>query len=142
LFGDSTLPGQFATLILGHLSKDHGAVSICNAGHPPALLNRRGKVEQIAATGFPMGMFPNQKFSVADLNLERGDSLLLYTDGVPDARNQFNEEYGMCRLIDFAGGCSSFASEELVANCLAEVSKFRQGNPRFDDISIMGIRRE
>jgi sigma-B regulation protein RsbU (phosphoserine phosphatase) len=142
LFGDSTLPGQFATLILGHLSKDQDAVSVCNAGHPPALLNRRGKVEQISATGFPMGMFPNQKFSVADLTLERGDSLLLYTDGVPDARNQFNEEYGMCRLIDFAGGCSSFAPEELVANCLAEVSKFRQGSPRFDDISIMGIRRE
>jgi serine phosphatase RsbU (regulator of sigma subunit) len=127
-------------LIVGHVSKNH--VSICNAGHPPALLNRQGKVEQIPATGFPLGMFPNQKFSVTDLNIERGDSVLLYTDGVPDARNQFNEEFGMCRLLDFAGGCASLAAEELVSNCLAEVSRFRQASPRFDDISIMGIRRE
>ena len=142
LFGDSTLPGQFATLILGQVTAGCGAVSICNAGHPPGLLNRRGKVEQIPATGFPMGMFPSQKFSVFDVNLERGDNLLLYTDGVPDTRNQFSEEYGMSRLMDFAGGCSSLAAGELVANCLGEVSKFRQGSARFDDISIMGIRRE
>jgi phosphoserine phosphatase RsbU/P len=142
LFGDSILPGQFATLILGQVSKNHGAVSICNAGHPPALLNRRGKVEQIPATGFPIGMFPHQKFSVTDVNLERGESLLLYTDGVLDARNQLNEEYGMPRLIGFASQCSSLSTDELVASCLAEVSQFRQGSPRFDDISIMGIRRQ
>src|SRR5262249_45111499 len=53
LFGDSTLPGQYATLICGRASKG-GAVSVCNAGHPPALLSRGGKTEHISATGLPL----------------------------------------------------------------------------------------
>jgi sigma-B regulation protein RsbU (phosphoserine phosphatase) len=140
LFGDSTLPGQYATLICGRASK-HGTVSICNAGHPPALLNRCGKVEQISATGLPLGMFPNQTFSADNLSLESGDSLLLYTDGVPDTLDSGNEEYGRARLINMATRSASCDPEELVTSCLSDVSTFRGLSPRFDDISIMAIRR-
>src|SRR6185369_7803679 len=59
LFGESTLPGQYATLICGRASAN-GEVSLCNAGHPPALLNRDGRIASISATGLPLGMFPNQ----------------------------------------------------------------------------------
>src|SRR5216117_2815725 len=93
LFGDSTLPGQYATLICGRASKN-GTVSICNAGHPPALLSRRGNIEQISATGLPLGMFPNQKFSVGNIQLDTGDTFILYTDGVPETVNPLNQEYG------------------------------------------------
>ena len=141
LFGDSTLPGQYATLICGRTSK-HGAVSICNAGHPPGLLSSRGNIEQISATGLPLGMFPNQKFSVGNVQLDSGDSLILYTDGVPETVNPLNQEYGTSRLTDITRTSWSFTPEKLVATCLSDVSSFRQGQPRFDDISIMGIRRE
>jgi sigma-B regulation protein RsbU (phosphoserine phosphatase) len=138
LFGDSILPGQFATLICGRLTKD-GVISLCSAGHPPALLSHNGKVEQIFATGLPLGMFANQKFSTENLKLETGDTLVLYTDGVPDAVNKHNDEYGMSRLIEIAASWPE--PESLVARCLSDVSAFRAGSPRFDDISIMGIRR-
>jgi sigma-B regulation protein RsbU (phosphoserine phosphatase) len=141
LFGESTLPGQYATLICGHASGD-GVVSICNAGHPPALVGRNGKIDKISATGLPLGMFANQKFSVENLKLEAGEMLILYTDGVPDALNSHNEEYGMSRFADVATASWPLGPEKLVANCLADVSKFREGRPRFDDISIMGIRRQ
>jgi sigma-B regulation protein RsbU (phosphoserine phosphatase) len=139
LFGESTLPGQYATLICGRASK-HGGISLCNAGHPPALLSRGGTVEPIGATGLPLGLFPNQKFSVEELKLERGDTLLLYTDGVPDTVNRRNEDYGMSRLIDITTASQTFSPETLVASCLSDVSTFRQGSPRFDDITIMGMR--
>jgi sigma-B regulation protein RsbU (phosphoserine phosphatase) len=139
LFSEGTLPGHYATLICGHASKD-GEVSLCNAGHPPALLIRNGQVAPISATGFPFGMFPKQKFWVETLKLSDGDSLLLYTDGVPDALNSAQEEYGMCRLIDIVGKSRSLSPEQLVARCLSDVATFRHG--RFDDISIMSIRRE
>src|SRR2546426_5942569 len=141
LFGDSTLPGQYATLICGRASK-HGTVSICNAGHPPALLSRRGNIEQISATGLPLGMFPNQKFSVGNLQLDTGDTLILYTDGVPETVNAINEEYGISRLIEITRTSCSYTPEKLVARCLSDVSSFRKGQTRVDDISIMGIRRE
>jgi phosphoserine phosphatase RsbU/P len=141
LFGESTLPGQYATLICGRASKN-GEVSICNAGHPPALLSRGGDIQPIAATGFPLGMFPGQKFSVQNLKLESGDSLLLYTDGIPDALNKNDEEYGMSRLVDMTSRQRSFSPDRLVANCLSDVATFRQGAARFDDITMMGIRRQ
>jgi sigma-B regulation protein RsbU (phosphoserine phosphatase) len=140
LFGDSTLPGQYATLICGRAS-DNGEVRICNAGHPPALWNRGGEIQPIPATGLPLGLFANEKFSFEKLNLASGDMLLLYTDGVSDAVNSRDEEYGVSRLLDVATRCRSLAPADLVANCLRDIQHFRQGSPRFDDISIMGIRR-
>jgi phosphoserine phosphatase RsbU/P len=141
LFGESTLPGQYATLICGRASKD-GALSICNAGHPPALHSRCGEIQPISATGFPLGMFPGQKFSVQNLRLESGDTLFLYTDGVPDALNKSDEEYGMSRLIDMTTKSRSFTPDKLLASCLKDVATFRQGTTRFDDITMMGIRRQ
>ena len=144
LFGESTLPGQYATLICARASRD-GEVSISNAGHPPALFSRGGQIQPISATGLPLGMFPNQKFSVERLKLESGDALLLYTDGVPDALNTAGHEYGMTRLIDITIASGALAPEKLVAQCLADVSDvsaFRQGTAPLDDTTIMGIRRQ
>jgi sigma-B regulation protein RsbU (phosphoserine phosphatase) len=87
-------------------------------------------------------MFPNQKFSVENLKLESGDTLILYTDGVPDAVNSRNEEYGTSRLVNIAAASWASGPDKLVAGSLADVSRFREGSPRFDDISIMGVRRK
>jgi sigma-B regulation protein RsbU (phosphoserine phosphatase) len=140
LFGDSTLPGQFATLICGRASKN-GAVSICNAGHPPALLSRNGKIEEISATGLPLGMFCNQEFSAANLELDSGDTLILYTDGVVDAVNNRDEAYGMSRLFNITTESCSWDPDKFVSSCVSDLSKFRGSGPRFDDISILAIRR-
>ena len=140
LFGDSTLPGQYATLICGRALKN-GAVSVCNAGHPSALLGRNGKIEEISATGLPLGMFCNQEFSAANLRLESGDTLILYTDGVVDAVNGQDEDYGVSRLLDIAKKSCSWDPEKFIASCVSDLSRFRGSSPRFDDISIMGIRR-
>jgi sigma-B regulation protein RsbU (phosphoserine phosphatase) len=140
LFGDSTLPGQYATLICGRAWKN-GAVSISNAGHPPGLLSRNGKIEEISATGLPLGMFYNQEFSAANLKLESGDTLILYTDGVVDAINKHDEAYGMARLCNIATESCSWDPDEFVSTCVSDLSKFRGSSPRFDDISILAIRR-
>jgi sigma-B regulation protein RsbU (phosphoserine phosphatase) len=141
LFSERTLPGQYATLICGRASKD-GEVSICNAGHPPGLLSRDGRIQSISSTGFPLGMFPTQKFSVEKVKLETGDTLLLYTDGVPEALNSRDEEYGMSRLMSITTTSRSLAPDALVNSCLADVTTFRQGTARFDDITLMAIRRQ
>jgi len=141
LFGEGMLPGQYATLICGHASTD-GEVAICNAGHPSALLCRGDRIEPISATGLPLGMFPGQKFSVETTKLGGGDTLLLYTDGVPDALNSREEEYGMSRLMDVASASRSLVPDKFLAHCLSDLQLFRQGTARFDDITLMGIRRE
>jgi len=119
---------------------DH--LNICNAGHPPALLIRGGRIEPISATGLPLGMFPDQKFSIDRVKLEAGDTLLLYTDGVLETLNNTGEEYGMPRLVHITTASRSMPADRLVASCLADVTTFREGTSRFDDITMMGIRRE
>jgi len=128
-------------LICGRASRD-GEVSISNAGHPPALFSRGGQIQPIFATGLPLGMFPNQKFSVERLKLESGDALLLYTDGVPDALNTAGDDYGISMLMDLTMTSRSLPPETLVAKCLADVSTFRQGGVPLDDTTIMGVRRQ
>jgi sigma-B regulation protein RsbU (phosphoserine phosphatase) len=141
LFGESTLPGQYATLICGRASKD-GEIVLCNAGHPPALFSHHGEIEPISATGLPLGMFLNQKFNIERRKLQSGDTLLLYTDGIPEALNSKDEEYGMSRLIDVATASRSLPPQKLVETCLADVATFRLGGARADDTAILGIRRQ
>ena len=86
-------------------------------------------------------MFCNQEFSAANLKLESGDTLILYTDGVVDAVNKHDEEYGMSRLFDIATEFCSWDPDKFVASCVSDLSKFRGSSPRFDDISILAIRR-
>jgi sigma-B regulation protein RsbU (phosphoserine phosphatase) len=139
LFSESSLPGQYATLIYGRAGKD-GDVLVCNAGHPPALLVRGDGIERIPATGLPFGLFPDQKFALEKVTLGEGDVLLLYSDGVVEARNGSGEEYGMPRLCETAAKVRALPPRALVAGCLKEVAGFCNGASPTDDITIMGIR--
>jgi phosphoserine phosphatase RsbU/P len=76
------------------------------------------------------------------VKLNNGDTLLLYTDGVPDALNSRQEEYGMSRLMDVASASGSLLPDKLLAHSLSDLQVFREGTARFDDITMMGIRRE
>ena len=139
LFSESTLPGQYVTLIYGRASKD-GDLLLCNAGHPPALMIRGDRIERIPATGLPLGLFPDQRFALEKVKLEPGDALLLYTDGVVEARNSAGEEYGMSRLCDTTMKTRMLPPRGLVAHFLTELSQFSSGASQADDITLMGIR--
>src|ERR1700730_13026420 len=89
---ESALAGQYATLICG-LAKPTGDVEIHNAGHCPAIMVGSGGVLRIESTGLPLGMFHEVDFSATRLHMETGDMLLLYTDGLSEARCA-DEEYG------------------------------------------------
>jgi sigma-B regulation protein RsbU (phosphoserine phosphatase) len=140
LLADGVLPGQYATLICG-VASETGEVAMCNAGHPPALVSRSGHLQPIPATGLPLGLFPGQKFSVEKVRLQTDDRLLLYTDGVTDAVNSRNEDYGMSRLIECASRSQSLPADAFLSSCLSDVSVFRQRAARSDDITMLAIRR-
>lgn len=87
MFCQSTLPTHFATLVCGKAS-DNGKVEICNAGHPPPLLIHGSKIDEIEATGLPLGMFCDEHFTVCTVQLDPGDTILIYTDGLSEALNK------------------------------------------------------
>ena len=134
----SALAGQYATLICG-LAKPTGDVEIHNAGHCPAIMIGSGGVLRIESTGLPLGMFHEVDFSATRLHMETGDMLLLYTDGLSEARCA-DEEYGVDRVTRVVRQAAAKRPAELVAACLSDLRTFVDG-PSLDDVTLVSIQR-
>ncbi|HEX3322931.1 MAG TPA: SpoIIE family protein phosphatase [Terriglobales bacterium] len=139
VFCESALAGQYATLVCGQ-ALPSGEVEIHNAGHLPAIVVGPNGVRSIESTGLPLGMFMQTQFSGTRLHLQAGDTLLLYTDGLSEARSQ-DEEYGIERLMDLLRMKSLCAPIELVSACLDDLRTFVGSGSRFDDLTVLAIQR-
>jgi sigma-B regulation protein RsbU (phosphoserine phosphatase) len=138
-FCESVLAGQYATLVCG-LAKSNGEVEIHNAGHCPAIVAGRGNVLRIESTGMPLGMFLDTEFSAMRVQLDAGDTLFLYTDGLSEASNE-DDEYGVDRVITLVRRHASRQPGDLIAACLEDVRAFTKGSPSFDDMTVLAVRR-
>ncbi|HEX4606012.1 MAG TPA: SpoIIE family protein phosphatase [Candidatus Angelobacter sp.] len=139
LFCESTLPTQYATLIVGK-ADEFGNVEICNGGHPAPLHAGPHGVAAIEAATVPVGLFCDQKFSTTVLHTAPGDSLVIYTDGISEAESPDGAEYGAASLEKLLAGCRELQSHELVDKCLKAVLEFRNGSPRLDDQALMVLQ--
>jgi sigma-B regulation protein RsbU (phosphoserine phosphatase) len=138
-FCESALAGQYATLICG-LAKPTGEVEIHNAGHCPAIVVGRNGVSRIESTGMPLGMFLETEFSATCVQLETGDTLFLYTDGLSEAASE-SDEYGVDRVMTLVHQQAARQPTELIAACLDDMRAFTKGGPSFDDMTVMAVRR-
>jgi sigma-B regulation protein RsbU (phosphoserine phosphatase) len=136
---ESALAGQFATLVCG-LAKPTGEVEIHNAGHCPAIVAGRDGVFCIESTGLPLGMFVETKSSATCVQMEFGDTLFLYTDGLSEARNE-NDEYGVDRVMTLVRQQAAQQPAELIAACIDDLRAFVNGGPSFDDMTVLAVRR-
>ena len=140
VFCESTLPTHYATLVCGKTSNT-GAVEICNAGHLPPLLFHNGGVRQIEATGLPVGIFCNEQFSATRVQLEKGDTLLLYTDGLSEALNAEGSEYGAERLSRLLNDNHFLSPRTLLDTCVSDWLSVGSGQRSTDDVTLMAIQR-
>ena len=138
-FCESALAGQYATLICG-LAKPNGEVEIHNAGHCPAIVAGGDRVLSVEPTGMPLGMFLETQFSAMSVQLDPGDALFLYTDGLSEASNS-SDEYGLDRVIALVRQHTARQPAELIAACLDDVRAFSNGTPGFDDMTMLALRR-
>ena len=128
LFCESTLPTQYATLIVGR-ADEFGNVEICNGGHPAPFHVGGHGVAAIEAATVPIGLFCDQKFASTTLRTAPGDSLVIYTDGISESESPDGAEFGSASLAELLGACHQLPSRELVDKCLKEVLNFRSGSP-------------
>ncbi len=140
VFSGSTIATHFATLVCGRASRS-GDVEICNAGHCPPLMVRGDEVARIDATGLPIGIFATGRYSAEKIRLAPGDCLLLYTDGVSEAQDASQAEYGVERIVRQVKNCHPRAAQQLITACIEDVASFRAGSPHRDDLTIMVLRR-
>lgn len=139
IFSESTLPTQYATLILGRAS-ECGEVEICNGGHLPPLHLSAAGVNRIQASALPVGMFHDQEFLSTQVSFSPGDSLVIYTDGFTESSGAGGAEYGEQRLGRLLEGCHGHGSRQLVDDCMKDLLAFRDGSPRVDDQTLMVLQ--
>jgi phosphoserine phosphatase RsbU/P len=141
VFCEMMPPGFYATLVAGR-ALEGGAVELVNAGHPAPLLLRDGRVTALEATGQPLGLLCDTSYETRRVELEPGETLLLFTDGFSEAQSPANVEYGTDRAARLAAAWRGLGAEAIVRDCLADWNAFRAGTSRPDDLTLMALRRQ
>ena len=131
---------RYATLFFGILDSS-GHLDYINAGHHSPLLIRNGKVTEPFPSGcVPLGLLEGTKFQTCSAELQPGDTMLLYTDGVTEAENTSGEELGMDRLRKMVEARTEGSVEELQNAVLGGVNDFARGAQQADDITLLVLR--
>lgn len=134
--------GMFVTLIYMVLNTRTGELTISNAGHLPPLLykNSENHHETIDVfTGIPLGILPEANFNEYKILLESGDTILLYTDGITEAKNTQNEMFTLKRLEQILD-CSRSHPQELIEDIVKQVKDFTGSMRQHDDITLLSVR--
>jgi phosphoserine phosphatase RsbU/P len=132
-----TKPGEFVTLFYGVLDARNLRFTYCNAGHPPVLLLREGKVTELVGDNMVLGVSDAEEYKQFLIQLKRGDSLLLYTDGLPDAMNFNQERFGRQRLIDAFREAGNTSADIVAQHVLWQLRKFVGMARRTDDVTMI-----
>jgi phosphoserine phosphatase RsbU/P len=131
---------RYATVFYGVLDKS-GAFEYVNAGHVPPLVRRAsGAIERLDLASFPVGMFPEAEYESARVKLEKGDFLVIYTDGVSEAVNVKAEMFEEERLQHLLQNFKGQTVEELAENIRESVKVFSEGAAQSDDITILVVQ--
>ncbi len=131
----------YATLVCGR-ARSNGVIELCNAGHPFPLLVRGGNVTALEESGLPAGIIAAQEFASAEVTLQHRQSLVLYSDGVSEARDVYGRDYGVTRLRKVIGGQNFGHPSALVAACRDDLATFRRGAEKTDDLTILALSRD
>jgi sigma-B regulation protein RsbU (phosphoserine phosphatase) len=129
-------PGEFVTLFYGVLDGRNRRFTYCNAGHPPALILREGKIIELNSDSMVLGVDPEEKYIQSLVDLQVGDTLLLYTDGLTDAMNFQQERFGKQRIID-AFTQDGPTAEAVIENILWSMRKFTGIAKPTDDVTMI-----
>ncbi len=132
---------KYVTLVLGRYDLRSGLFRYVNAGHLPALLVGPDRFVRLGPTGRPVGLLPGTTFQVGEACLAPGEQLLLYTDGLTEACDPGEEEFGQQRLEQALAARGPQPPAEIVAGMLDEVERFGRGVPASDDRTVVALRR-
>jgi sigma-B regulation protein RsbU (phosphoserine phosphatase) len=139
----SSLTGHYATLFYGVFDGATRTLRYVNAGHnPPVVLRRNGTVDWLETGGAPVGIFPDSIYEESIVQLEPGDLVITYTDGVIEAANQSGEEWGVQGLLQAAAawvGQYAEDAEDLVRLIFSSMDDFSRGR-QTDDATLAVLR--
>jgi phosphoserine phosphatase RsbU/P len=109
-----------------------------NAGHnPPYVLRHDGTLEELSAGGLVIGLFPVARYEEGAITLHPGDVLLAFSDGVPEAHDPAEDEFGEDRLKELLRGTAHLPVNDMAARILDELRNWMRAAPQFDDLTFI-----
>ena len=138
-----TSTSDFATLFYGVIDAKSGTFTYVNAGHMPALLVRDGKCTELDTCGGIIGLDEEATWAHRSIRLERGETLMCYSDGLSDAMNFQDESFGRPRIVTALLNAvdEHDDAETITAHVLWEMRRFAGLQKRFDDLTIVTVKR-
>ena len=146
LLCEDSKSGMFVTLFYALIDPDHSQVTYVNAGHNPALLikaiaGEEGPIHSLNRTGMALGVEAESEFNQHSLQMDPGDCLVLYTDGVTDAMNQSGQQLGISRFENTLLRNAHAPAKTITANLVESIKEFVGSQESVDDITLLVIKR-
>jgi len=142
LISEDEKSGMFVTLFYATLDKNTRRLSYVNAGHNPPLIlgEQASSLVMLSAKGIALGVMPDIFLEEHEIVLHEGEIIIFYTDGVTEAVNKEQEQFGQERLIKCIQDNRNLSAKELIQLLEQEVTAFSEGQPQFDDITLMVVK--
>src|SRR5947207_6119867 len=141
LLWESIERNQFVTAFYGILEATNRTLAYSNAGHnPPLLIDADGKTRFEERGGVPLGMFRDSRYYEYYATIEPGQMLVLYTDGVTEAMNAADEEYGRDRLLAAVRNCRELSAREMIDFIHRDLMAWTDGHGAHDDVTLFIIK--
>lgn len=139
---ENTPANRFITLFTAELDTGTGSIRFINAGHNPPLIGRaNGTIEQLASGGLPLGIMPFAEYDVGTAHLSSGDVLVIYSDGVSEANNLAEDEFGMDRLTAVISANVSRSASGIRDKVESALSAFTGTAAPNDDITLVIVKK-
>ncbi len=139
----STDLGKFVTLFYGNLDLRTHLFSFSNAGHDsPFLVSKSERVSRLNTGGTILGFLEESQYLEEIVTFKPGDTLVIYSDGITEAMNSFEEEFGEDRVCQIVQNNMDKSAAELIEQILAAINGFSEGTPRMDDMTLVVVKRK
>ena len=142
LSGDENPTNMFVTMFIGLVDLKTGHLSFCNAGHNPPIIGggeSHGDFLKML-TNFPIGVLPDLEFQGEEISSIKGRPLFIYTDGLNEAENMENDQFGDDHLLDILRNTHFDSARQVIETLAAEVEHHRGGADPNDDLTMMCLR--
>jgi len=134
----NTSADKYITFFIGILEPDTRKFTYCNAGHnPPLRFSKNGKVTELEEGGLIIGMMSGSEYEIGSITLDEGDIIVMYTDGITEAENEEDEEFGEKSLINHVKRNINSSPEELINSIVDEVENHAVDLMSQDDVTLL-----
>ena len=138
----TTSPEKYATFCFALYDEESGMVTYTNAGHLPPILIRNGAASNLDVNGTVVGAFPHSKYDESRVQLESGDLLVCYTDGITEPENEYGEMFGEERLIGLVSKNADREDSRIIETVMEAVRQWTNSPELSDDMTLLLARKQ